>query len=235
MARNRGKRHKQGSANHHSDSSPERTFELNWGAISATRQEFVDTNCILSMLCSQLRGDVLDDEDVEQNQNFEAVEDDSDSDDGAIEMWESDKMDQYDKQQSILTEAALKSRFLDRLAEVLARAKKPPEGVKHVASAYMAEKDGDDGSQSVEIRLAKNEGLSGEDDAYLKTLSGVLMRVARGGTVTRLGRKPLTQIGANTQVVYCRNVSRGCSGGFAKADYTSRWSTGGRLCRVPQT
>ena len=176
-----------GSANGHSNSRPERAFELNWGSISTTRQDFSDTNCILSMLCSQLGGDVLDDEDVEQSQNTEAVEDDSDFGDGAIEMWESDKIDQYDKQKSILAEAALKSRFLDRLAEVLARVKKPPEAVKQVASAYMAEMDNDDGSQRVEIRLAKNEGLSGEDDEYLKTLFGVLMQIARGGTATRLG------------------------------------------------
>lgn len=187
MARNKGRGHREGSANDHSNSRPERTFKLNWGSISTTRQDFLDTNCILSMLCSQLGGDVLDDEDVEQSQDTEAIEDDSGFGDGAVEMWESDTTDQYDKQKSILAEAALKSRFLDRLAEVLARVKKPPEAVKQVASAYMAEMDDDDGSQRVEIRLAKNEGLSGEDDGYLKTLFGVLMQIARGGTATRLG------------------------------------------------
>ena len=59
--------------------------------------------------------------------------------------------------------------------------------MKQVASAYMAEMDNDDGSQRVEIRLAKNEGLSSEDTGYLKTLFGVLMQIARGGTATRLG------------------------------------------------
>ena len=132
----------------------------------------------------QLRGDVFEDEDEEQGRNIEAVDDDSDFDDGAIEMEEFDKIDRYDKQKSKLAEAALKSRFLDRLAEVLARVKKPPEAVKQVASAYMAEKDNDDGSQCVEVWIAKNEGLSDEDDAYLKTLFGVLMRIARGGTAT---------------------------------------------------
>lgn len=185
MARNKGRGHREGSANDHSNSRPERTSELNWGSISTTRPDFVDTNCILSMLCSQLRGDVFDEGDAEQSQDTEAVDDDSDFGDGAMEMEESDRTDQYDKQESSLAEAALKSRFLDRLAEVLARVKKPPEAVKQVASAYMAEMDNDDGSQRVEIRIAKNEGLSAEDDGYLRALFGVLMQIARGGTATR--------------------------------------------------
>ena len=206
MARNKRRRHREHSTNHRSNSQPERTFEINWGAISTTRQNFVDTNCILSMLCRQLGSDVLDDEDAEQRQHVEAAENDSDCGDEAIEMWDSDERDQYEKQQSILAEAALKSRFLDRLAEVLARVKKPPEAVKQVASAYMAEIDIDDGSQSVEIRLAKNEGLSDEDYGYVKTLFDVLMEVARGGTQTRLGWKTVTTADANTQVVYYRDV-----------------------------
>lgn len=137
-------------------------------------------------------------------------------------MWESDATDQYDKQKSVLAEAALKSRFLDRLAEVLARVKKPLEAVKQVACAYMAEMDNDDGSQHVEIRLAKNEGLSGKDNGYLKTLLGVLMQIARGGTATRLGRKTFTKTCANTQLVSRRNVPREGSGDFAQADHMSR-------------
>lgn len=58
--------------------------------------------------------------------------------------------------------------------------------MKQVASAYMAEMSNDDGSQRVEIRLAKNEGLSDEDKEYLKTLFDTLMQIARGGTATRL-------------------------------------------------
>ena len=224
MARNKGRRHREGSANHRSNSGLERTFELNWGATSTTRQDFLDTNCILSMLCPQLGDDVLDDEDVEQSQNTEAVENDPDFDDGAIEMWEPDVTDQDDKQKSILTEAALKSRFLDRLAEVMARFKQAPKAVKQVASAYMAETECDDRSRSVEIRLAKNEGLSDEDDRYLKTLFGVLMQVARGGTATLLEWKTPTVLkrGANTQVVYCRNLPQRRPGDFAQADYILR-------------
>lgn len=173
------------------------------------------------MLCRQLGGDVLN-EDAEQSQNVDAVENDSDCGDEAIEIWESDERDQYDKQKLILAEAALKSRFLDRLAEILARFKKPPEAVKQVASAYMAEMDIDDGSQSVEIRLVKNEGLSGEDYGYVKTLFDVLMQVARGGTPTRLGWKTVTKTDANTQMVYYRNVPSEGSGDFAQADYMSR-------------
>ena len=134
------------------------------------------------MLCSQLKSDVLDDEDTEQSQDTEAEEDDSDFSDEAFQTWEPDKMDRDDKQKSMLAEAALKNRFLDRLAEVLTRAKKPPEAKKQVASAYLAEIGDDDGSQSVEIRLAKNGGLSLEDDGYLKTLFGILMQISRGGT-----------------------------------------------------
>lgn len=62
------------------------------------------------MLYSQLKGEVFDDEDVEQSQDIEAVEEDSDSDDEALEMWKYET-DQYEKQKSTLAEAALKSRF----------------------------------------------------------------------------------------------------------------------------
>ncbi len=187
MARKKGKGHRGGSANDHSNPRLGRTFELNWKTISTTRQNFVDTNCILSMLCSQIGGDNSGNKDVEHSPNTEADDDASDFGDGAAETWESGTTNQYDKNKSIQAEAALKSRFLDRLAEVLARVKRPPEGVKQVASVYMAEMDNDDGSQNVEIRLAKNEGLSGEDDEYLKMLLAVLMQIARGGTVIRLG------------------------------------------------
>ena len=186
MARKKRRGYEGVSANNPPNSQPERTFELDWKSISTSRQKFLDANCILSMLCFQLKGDVLDDEDVEQSQNIEAVEDNSDFDDEALEMWESETTDQYEKQKSTLAEAALKSRFLDRLAEVLARVKRPSEGVKQVASAYMAEMSNDIGSQRVEIRLAKNEGLDDEDNEYLKSLSGTLVQIARGGTATRL-------------------------------------------------
>lgn len=189
MAGKKGK-HREGSADDHSDSQPERTFDLNWESISKTRQDFVDTNCILSILCFQLGGNVLDDDDVEQSPDTEATEvddDASDLDDGVVNMWESDLTNRYDEHNSVLSQAVLKSRFLDRLTEVLARVKKPPEAMRQVAGAYMAEKDNVDGSQLVEIRLAKNGGLSVEDDEYLKSLFGVLMQLAQGGTATRLG------------------------------------------------
>lgn len=181
MARKKGRGSKKGSASHASNSSAERASGLHWESISTTRQDFVDTNCILSMLCSQLESDVLDDEDLEQSQDTEDVEDDSTSSNQDFEMWNPDTTDQYDKHKSRLAEAALKNRFLDRLAEVLARVKKPPEAVKQIASAYMAEMDNADGSQHVEIRLAKNEGLCPADHDFLKTLFGELMRIARRG------------------------------------------------------
>ena len=174
------------STNNPSIPQPERTFKVDWKSICTSRQDFVDTNYILSKLCSQLKGDELDDKDVEQSQDTEAVEDDAELDDGEIEMWEPETTDQYDREKSIMAEAALKSRFLDRLAEVLATVKRPPEAVKQVASAYMAEMSNGDGSQRVEIRLAKNEGLSDEDKKYLEELFGILMQIARGGTATRL-------------------------------------------------
>ena len=186
MARNKGRGHRRASANNHWNSRPERTFELNWESISTARQNFVDTNCILSMLCRQLRGDELGEEEEEHSQSTEAVEDDSDFDDEETEWWDSHKTDEHDKQKSIMAEAALKSRFLDRLAEVLAWEKQPPKAGKQVTSAYMAEMDNDDGSQRVEIRLAKNEGLSVEDEEYLEALFGRMMKIARGGTPTRL-------------------------------------------------
>ena len=202
MGKNKRRRPpREASANDPSSSRPERTFQLKWASVGTTRQDFVATNCSLSMLCSQLEGDVLlDHEDGEQDPDTgpAAAEDGSDfGGNEAVEMWESDdkmiddqkqQQQQHDKQKSTLAEAALKSRFLDRLAEVLARVKKPPQAVKQVATAYMAEMDhgddDDDGSQRrVEIRLAKNEGLSGEDEGYLRMLFGALRQVARGGMV----------------------------------------------------
>ena len=150
MARKKRRGYRGGSTSNPSIPQPERTFEIDWKSISTSRQNFLDTNCILSKLCSQLKGDRLDDEDGEQSQDTEAVEDDPDLDDGALEMWKSETTDQYEKEKSILAEAALKSRFLDRLAEILAMVKRPPEAVKQVASAYMAEMSSDDGSQRVD-------------------------------------------------------------------------------------
>ena len=83
MARNKGR---EGSTVNPSNSRSERTFELDWGSISTTREGFLDTTCILSMLCSYLGGDILDNKDVEQSQNTEAVEDDFDSGDEAVRM-----------------------------------------------------------------------------------------------------------------------------------------------------
>lgn len=138
------------------------------------------------MLCSQLGGDIVD-EKVETSRDTEATDDESDSSDEATEMWESDMEHQYEEQKSTLVEANLKNRFLDRLAEVLARIKRPPEAVKQIASVYMKEMDDNDGSQRVEIRLAKNEGPSGQDNDYLKMLFGLLMQIARGGRAAQLG------------------------------------------------
>ena len=159
MARKKRRANGRGSTNNPSIPQPERTFEVDWKSICTSRQNFLDTNCILSKLCSQLKGDELGNKDGKQSQDTEAVEDDPELDDGELEMWESKTTDQYEMEKSILAEAALKSRFLDRLAEVLARVKRPPEGVKQVASAYMAEMINDDGSQRVEIQLAKNEAV----------------------------------------------------------------------------
>ena len=183
MARKKRSGNGRGSTNNPSISQPERTFEVDWKSICTSRQDLLDTNYILSKLCSQLKGDELDDKDGKQSQDTEAEEDNPELDDGELEMWESKTTDQSKKEKSILAEAALKSRFLDRLTEVLARVKRPPEAVEQVASAYMAETSNDDGSQRVEIRLAKNEGLSDEDKEYLEELFGILMQIARGGTV----------------------------------------------------
>lgn len=73
----------------------------------------------------------------------------------------------------------------------------------------MAEFQNDDGSQRAKIRLAKNEGLSSEDDQYLKMLFDVLVQIARSGTTTRtMTETPIPNRSANTHLVYYRNVLR---------------------------
>ncbi|KAL9098063.1 MAG: hypothetical protein Q9163_006202, partial [Psora crenata] len=115
------------------------------------------------------RGDVLDNDEeeaeaeyVEQSQNTEDVGDDEDSDfrgDGS----------------SRNVRIGHDTSFWQGLGS-------HRKAGKQVASTrvYGRKMNNDDGSQRVEIRLAKNEGLSGEDDGYLKTLFGVLRQNCTG-------------------------------------------------------
>lgn len=130
MAKNKGMRHREGTIDGHPNPWPERTIKLGWGSISKTRQDFLDTNCVLSLLCFQPGGDVLEDEDVEQTQISEATDNTSDSDDEANDLWDSETTARHEKEKSLMVEACLRNRFLDRLAEVLARAKKRLKAVK---------------------------------------------------------------------------------------------------------
>ena len=76
-----------------------------------------------------------------------------------------------------LAHSGPRSRFLDRLAKVLARDKGKPE---EVASAYMIEVEDNEFGQQVEIRVAKDEGLLESDTDYLRELGVDLERVVRG-------------------------------------------------------
>lgn len=171
----------------------DRCHRLDWTQISGSRQNFIDSTCILSMLSPQQRGDGIDDGDPYDGLGHEGLksgdDDDDDGDDfnddddeladaeGAI--WDIGRKEMNSKERQKLAEAILRNRFLDRLSEVLARAKRPPLAVKVIASAYMAESIDQHGSQQVQIIVAKNEGLNGQDDEYLRHLVDTLMQVSQ--------------------------------------------------------
>jgi hypothetical protein len=111
---------------------------------------------------------------------------DDDEDDGDWDSWDLglEERQRHDEESLQLTLARLRSHFLDRLSEALARTKDLPEAVKQISSAYLEEFGGDPSSQRVQIHVSKNEGFSDQDKDYLKKLSGCLEQIARGGTVS---------------------------------------------------
>ena len=138
----------------------------------------MDVTCLLYMLCKQLREDTnQSDYEYDVDTDDEQDETSDDTSDQQLAPGDSQMRGSHDLERLQLSQARLRSRFLDRLAEVLARVKEEPG---EVASAYMVE-IGDGGSEQVEIRVAKNEGLSQGDLYYLRDLGVSLERVARGG------------------------------------------------------
>ena len=136
----------------------------------------MDTACLLSLLCNQLREDTVDEGDDENDVHEENEQDEISDED--LARWDSQIRDKEDKEQLHMAHSRLRNRFLDRLAEVLARVKgKPGE----VTSTYMTEAEDEEGNQRVEICVAKNEGLSEGDSEYLLELGCHLERIARGG------------------------------------------------------
>ena len=164
--------------------SSKRNVELQWPSICGSRQKFIDANCILSMLSPQQRDEDLEDDYAQHDLQDE--DDDEEFGEDFTELWDPERSEQCDQQHLSIALAQLRNRFLDRLAEVLARVKLPPEAAKQVTSAYLGEREGYEGLGHVHIVLAKNEGLTAVDEPYLNTLSEILMQRARGGESTRL-------------------------------------------------
>ena len=164
--------------------SSERNVEPRWPSICGSRQNFIDASCILSMLSPQQRDEDLEDDHAQHDLQNE--EDSEEYEEEFTELWDPEKSEQCDQQHLSITLAQLRNRFLDRLAEVLARVKLPPEAAKQVTSAYLGESEGCDGFSHVHIVLAKNEGLTMVDERYLSVLRKILMQRARGGESGRL-------------------------------------------------
>ena len=136
------------------------------------------------MLSPQQRDEDLEDDHAQHDLQNE--EDSEEYEEEFTELWDPEKSEQCDQQHLSITLAQLRNRFLDRLAEVLARVKLPPEAAKQVTSAYLGESEGCDGFSHVHIVLAKNEGLTMVDERYLSVLRKILMQRARGGESARL-------------------------------------------------
>lgn len=167
---------------------------LNWSIVSRTRQNFVDSACILSLLSKQQeQNDNHDDQGLQgYTPTSEAEDDIQDEEDEDWDFWNAglEARQHHDKESNQLILARLRSHFLDRLSEVLARTKEPPEAVKQISCAYLEEFGVDPSSPRVQIRLSKNEGFSDQDEHFVRTLSGCLEQIAREGMLF-VERRPL--------------------------------------------
>lgn len=162
----------------------DRPAELKWPSISGSRQNFVDANCVLSMLCLQQRDENPEDEEFQHS--ISALDEVDESDGEEMELVDPGKAELHHEKQSQLALANLRNRFLDRLAEVLAWVRRPPEAVKQISSGYLAESEDQASMQHAHISLAKNEGLNANDHDYLEDLCNTLMQIARGGELADL-------------------------------------------------
>jgi len=104
------------------------------------------------------------------------MRDEDEDEDGDWDGWERgfEERVRVDIKSLKLNLAHLRNHFLDRLSEVLARTKDPPEAVKQISSAYLEEFGCDSSSPHMQIRVSKNEGLSEQYENYLKALTGCL-------------------------------------------------------------
>ena len=132
----------------------------------------MDAACLLSLLCKQLRDDTEDEDDHEYD--VEAGDEQDDMSDEDFQAWDVNLPNNRDNQGLQLAYSTLKNRFLNRLAEVLARIKGAAD---EVAGVYMVEIEDDKGNHQVEVRVAKNGGLSKDDRDYLSKLKSDLQRL----------------------------------------------------------
>lgn len=143
-----------------------RCHRLDWNEISTTRQNFVDTVYLLSMLDEQQRADndedYSDDMSAENNSDWNDEEDDFDYTIQSLH----EEIGAKDKSVASTTLAGLKNHFLDRLSELLARKKGSSTDGKEVSCAYMMEHIVQRGPSRAQVRVAKNEGLSGNLEEY---------------------------------------------------------------------
>ena len=114
------------------------------------------------------------DEGDDENHVDEENEQDEISDED-LAPWDSQIRDKEDLEQLHMARPRLRNRFLDRLAEVLARVKGK---LSEVTSAYMTEAEDDEGNQRVKY---VNKGLSKGDSGYLLKLGYHLEQITRGG------------------------------------------------------
>jgi hypothetical protein len=165
-----------------------RIVQLDWSSISGTESNFFNAVCLLELLHKGLQEteippsqlDTAEDADVPEN------EESNESYESEISSNESSKQASFDDPNgpkiSPPQRNVLRDKFLDRLAEVLARFKDAPkannrQAYKHIASAYMEEQE----EKSVTVIIAKNKGLDKVDQKYLEQLSQFLQDISQKG------------------------------------------------------
>jgi hypothetical protein len=184
-------------------------FQLDWSSISGTQANFFNTFCLLELLHRGLR-----ESEIPRSQS--GISEDGGHEDEVIDRVEEDgsetssdesSPDSFEKPagngNSVLEKTILRDKFLDRLAEILARYKDDPgakirQANKHIASAYMEEH----GDESVELFIAKNEGLYPTDEAYLKSLGGFLQDLSQKSKTSFKFSIEFTDVAVNRSYPY---------------------------------
>ena len=135
----------------------------------------MDTTCLLSLLCNQLREDNVDEGDDENHVDEENEQDEISDED--LAPWDSQIRDKEDLEQLHMARSRLRNRILDRLAEVLARVKGK---LDEVISAYMTEAEDDEGNQRVKYVSQRIKDFPKVIQDLLK-LGYHLEQITRGG------------------------------------------------------